>query len=652
MSYHHKLQQLLSPDGIDVTLAKIGLITSVLLLGLRLLTAQVLLVVIPLATGFGCLLYLGVRSKRDLGFSYPSLPQYVLGYLPAVVFGWLAVLVGLVFAVGGRTAPIYLLTGAIGATILAQALLVEEDGVATGLVLAQIVVAAVVIRMTALFVTPGFIGVDIWTHVPVFVGGIVQAESLAAIADSKYSMAPLYHSLGAVGALVFGSPRTGVYLSVGLLVPLSGLFVYGSADLLVPTRWALVATALYAFADQFIRWGLHVIPTSLGLVFFLGALYCVTKLFYTDELWVIALLLACSLGTVFTHQVSTAVVLVLLGMASVSVLIVRFLGGSTHGTTGRNDVGIVGAFLTTLVVTIVAWLNTPWYGEDPFLVQILATLVEVLTTDAGFLNLAGGGADGTGAVSSGVVAQVVPYIEWFGFGLLLLAAVVGGLAMLSMENPPGATFTYILTAVVMFLVVFGFSLFGVRTIMPGRWMGFMYAIFAVVGAAGLYHLAQNASRQVLLVVFLLLTLGYPTTMVVGEKATLDDPAFDDVQTRYSFTETELAAVDTIASIYPPSAENELATDHPYTEVFERLHGFESEEAAVGDAGVVSSSPVVFREYQVKGPAIFQTAGETPTQVDSRTVPADEICPSERNHVYANGDVMLCTMAAAQSGDAA
>lgn len=650
MSYVPRLQQWLAPERFDRTLAKVGLVTAVFLLGLRLLTEQVLLLVIPISIGTACLLYLEGRTDGETHFEYPRLPSGVIGYLPSAVFVGLTGLVLLTFVSGGRTIPVYLLTATVGSAILAQTLLVGEDDLTAGVVLAQILAAAVVVRLTALFVTPGYIGVDIWTHGPVFIDGIVEAGSLSPLAESKYSMAPLYHVIGAAGALVFGSVRTGLYLSVGLLVPLSAVFIYGAGKLLVPARWALVATALYVFADQAIRWGLHVIPTSLGLVFFLGALYALTKLFFTDDLWVIGLLVACSLAVVFTHQVSAAIVLVLLAVAAGSVLFSHAVESGGEGQSARSITGIVGTFLLTLVVTLASWAVTPWYADKPFLWQILDTFAAAVTTNAGFLNLAGSGAGGGAAASSGLVAELVPFVQWFGFGLLLLTVVVGGLAMLRMENPSGATLTYLVSGAAMFVIVFGFSLFGVRTIMPGRWIAFMYALFAIVGAAGLYYLSHHASRRVLVVVFLLVTVGYPSTMVVAEKATLDSPAFEDEFARFSYTESELAALHTIETIYPPGAERPIASDHPYKSIYGRAGGYTGQVATFENGRLASSSPVVARTYQGEGPAIFHEGGTAERQIASQSVSAEQVCPPERNRVYVNDMVKLCTTPASGGGE--
>ncbi|TQQ80268.1 ArnT family glycosyltransferase [Halonotius roseus] len=652
MSHQNGLPGWLSGTNLDTTLAKIGILASLLLLGLRLLTAQVLLVVIPVATGVACVLYFGVHRRQTTAFEHPVLPGVVVDYLPAAVVVGMAALVGSVWAAGGRTPVSYLLIGAIGSAILAQSLLVEKTDLSPSLVVAQILVSAVMIRLSALFVTPGFVGVDVWTHIPDFVAGIVETGSLSAIADSKYIMAPFYHTIGAIGTLVFGSARMGVYLSIGLLVPLSALLVYVTTTQLLGARWALVATTLFAFSGQFIRWGIHIIPTSLGVVFFLGAVYCVTRLSVADDLWLFTLLVTVSLATVFTHQVSTAVLLVFLAIASVAFVSTR-LFGATAGPSRRSVGGLVAVFLVTLVVTAVSWTATPWIGGESFLVQMAGILRGTLVGEAGFLNLAGGGGGsgggGGGAESVSLLADILPFIEWFGFALLFAASIVGGLAMLRGDHPPALTATYILGASTMFVIIFGFSLFGVRAILPGRWMAFMYALLAIMAAVGLAHLSGTASKRVLVAVFVLLAVSYPMSMAVTQKATLDSPAFDDTNPRYAYTASEIAAVETISKVYTPEEAADIDTDHPYYTLFGRLGGYTGWTVAVDDTGPATDHPVIHREYQTTGPATVHLAGEPPQSVRSSTVDPGRICPASRNHVYANGDVTMCTISPITGG---
>jgi len=650
MSHQNGLQGWLSTTNLDTTLAKVGIVASLLLLGLRLLTAQVLLVVIPVATGVACVLYFGVHRRQTTAFEHPVLPGVVVDYLPAAVIVGLAGLVGSVWMAGGRTPVSFLLIGAIGSTILAQSLLVAETDLSPSLVVAQILVSAVVIRLSVLFVTPGFVGVDIWTHIPDFVAGIAETGSLSSMSDTKYIMAPFYHLIGAIGTLIFGSVRMGVYLSIGLLVPLSALLVYATTTQLLAVRWALVATTLFAFADQFIRWGIHIIPTSLGLVLFLGVVYCVTRLSVADDLWLFGVLLTLCIVTIFTHQVSTAVLLVFLCIAAVSFVSARLLEGTAEPSR-RSAGGLVAVFLVTLTATIASWAATPWVAGESFLLRMVGVLRRTLAGEAGFLNLAGGGGGGGGggAERVGLLADLLPFIEWFGFALLFAAAIIGGLAMLRGDHPPALTATYSLSAATMFVIIFGFSLFGVRTILPGRWLVFMYALLAIMAAAGLAHLSGTASKRVLIAVFVVLAVSYPMSMAVTQKATLDDPAFEDTYPRYAYTDSEIAAVETISEVYTPEEAADIDSDHPYNTLFERYGGYTGRTIELDETGPTTNNPVIRRGYQATGPATVDIAGEPARSVRSRTVATDRICPVTRNHIYANSDVTMCTTSSITEG---
>jgi hypothetical protein len=644
VSHGRRLDAILSAERLDLTLAKIGIVASLLALSLRLVASQVFLVVIPAATGVACTLYVVVRGGYLTGQGLPTLSASVAGHLPAVTFFGLAGVVGLTHVSGGRTVPVYLLTGAVGTAILLQVLLADRNHFAHGVVLAELLVASVVTRLSALYATPGFVGVDVWTHVPVWVDGIARTGSLAPLAESKYVMAPVFHVLGAAGSFVFGSPRSGVYLTVGLLVPLSAVFLYLSAAEFVTRRWALFAATLFVFGDQFVRWGLHVIPTSLGLALFLATLYGLTRMFSTDAAtWTVGVTLLFALAVVFTHQVSTAVVVTLLGVAaSVAVLRDIVARQATLTTLSRTAISVVAVFVTTTLTTLVSWSVTPFAGGERFIWRRLRVFWTVLLSEAGFLELASEEAEtATAAEPTSLVSTLIPYVELFGFTLLLAGAVLGGLVIFHRRERIGVTFTYLASGALMFVIVFGMSFFGVRTLLPGRWIGFMYAPLSVLCAVGLAYLARTAPNRVVVVVFVVLAVGYPVTMVTAEKATLDSPAFDDAHSRFAYTESEIAAVETIQSIYPATLTDRIATDHPYQTLFRQIAPYEGGTIVMGADGPTEDGPVVYRTYQTAGRPLFDRAAENPFPVERDTLAPDEVCEPTRNRVYATDDATLC-----------
>jgi len=640
MSYQTRLRDWFATREMDVTLAKLGLLVSVLLFSLQLLTADPFLFVIPLSTGSACVLYLLVENRRRTQFRTPTLPSHLAGFLPSLVFGGLAAYVLLVWSAGHRTLPAYLLAGAIGTVVLAQILLLDEDRLTPGTILLQVFALALVLRLSALFATPGFIGIDTWTHLPVYVDGIVQSGSLSAMGDSKYVMAPIYHVFTALGTLVFGSSRLALYLTLGLVIPLAGLFIYEAGTLVMPVRWALFATALYAFADEFIRWGLYIIPTSLGLVFFLALVYALTEILITDaEWWAVALAAVFSLAVIFTHQVSTAIMLLTLGVAA-GVALGQDLVSRAAGFT-RRATALAALFVLSVVVTTGSWMLTPWTGETNFLLARLSLLWETILREAGFLNLASEGVAGGGPAGGQTAVDVLlPFLELFGLGLLLAMAVVGGLVMLRWDGPYDVSLTYVAIGAVLFVAVFGLSFVGVRVLLPGRWKVFMYVPLVLIGAVGLYYVTQTASRGLVMAVVLLVALTYPVGMFVTQSATTDSPAFPDEVPRVAYNEAEIGAVNTIAAIYPP-AQGTIQTDHPYWQFFWKRYDYDARGLAVGPDGVDSSTAVVYRDYQSTGPAVFYDSSEPPRAQHSRDVSAATICPADRDTVYANDQAKLC-----------
>lgn len=653
MSYQGQLREMIHAKRPDVTVAVIGVLLSISLLGLQFLTYRPLIVVIPLSTGLACSAYLATVNRRPTEVKLPTLGTLAAGYLPALVVFGLAGFVALVVQAGARTLPAYLLAAGIGSLIFGQILLLDESLLNAPRMLLQILAAAVVIPLAGLLVTPGYVGVDIWTHLPVFVQGIVDTGTLAGLEGSKYLLAPIYHAFAAVGTTLFGSPRMAVYLTLGLIVPLSVLFVYGAGSLLLPTRWALLATALFAFSEHAIEWGMHLIPQSLGLVFLLGVFYCVTRIFMRNaEREVVALLGLFSVAVVFTHQVSTAILLAFLGIAAivaVSMDVAR--GWPFKAGLSRTTRPLAGVFLSTTVLTLISWANTPHSGDSIFLWDMLTTTQELFAESAGFLNLPGDEELPAYAVSGGggVVDLLVPYVVLAGFAILLCVAVVGGLVLFRWDQPVDVSLTYQLVAAGFFVATFGFSIFGFRAFLPGRWLAFLYIPLALLGAMGVYYLYRTTSRRVVMAAVIVLALAYPGSMIVSESATMDSPAFEDQFVRFSYTEAEVSAVRTISTIHPPSAESAIATDHPYSTLFSPLGGYTHETLALGADSGAFDGPVVYREYQSTGPVSFTVPGEEPRPFYSRSVAAGIVCPPERNVAYANDQVRLCTSTATTEG---
>ena len=659
----------LSEVRFDVAAAVVGLVAAVGLLPLAALTSSLYVRTVPVVLGAACGVYLlSVRREGAVERRLPAVDAS--GVAAAELVGIALVGIATWAALAGtRTLGILVASGAVGAAILLETVFLAEEALDERLVLAQILAHAFVVRYTGLFTTPGFVGVDSWEHTTQYAAAVQRAGSLSPLADAKYFLAPVHHLVTVVGSDLLGvSLRLSLYLVVGSTVVLSVLLVYGTARYFVDARWALFATGAFAMTDQAIRWGMHVIPTSLGLVFFLGVVFAVVRLLHAETGaadW--ALLGGSIVAVTLTHQVSAFVSLVFVGSAVVAQLLVGRVGwtagaGSLAGSaalgaesgdpitdgaswTAPGVVGLHGAFAFHLLFTGGVWAATPWGGE-PFLTRMVGIVALTVRRSAGFLNLASseGGAAAAAAGGSGpasaLLTRLATYVDAVGFLVLLFAAVLGGLALVRRHRSPQAAQTLVVAIGAMLFFSLGLPLFGIRTFLPGRWFAFAYALMAVVGAAGLRHLGTRFATRAAAAVLVVLVLAFPFAMVAGQKATLDDPTFDEQWSKYAYTESEIAAMETIGETTPASA-GAVFTDHPWRTAFKSSGAYFSD--TINLTRVDGTDPpydrVVYRDYQSTGAPKFTTVGGA---VVTRRIAHDRICPAGSNRVYENQNAELCT----------
>ncbi|MXV64121.1 hypothetical protein GS429_19035 [Natronorubrum sp. JWXQ-INN-674] len=648
----------LRPLRLDTVAAIGGLLIALALLPLRLFASQIYLNTVPPILGTACVLYLVSLYQRDQSRAVPTLPSAVSMALPSIVLSGLAGLIALTVAQGTRTPLFFGLAGMVGTLVIGQIVFADDRDLHVGLLLVQIVCFAFVFRFTALYATPGYIGIDIWTHAEL-TRAILAEQSVSGIADDKHYASPFYHLLVAASSLLYDvSIRTAVVLSVGLVMPLSVLLVYATTNLLVSPRWATLATACYALASHVAMWGMHLIPTSLGLVFFLGMLYAlirVMRIEYTFRDF--SLLLLLSVAVILTHQVSTFIMLVLLLAAFIAQLLFEIgpLGLSRLDTSvfrAKKPVNLVGLVIFNFGLTIFVWSLTP-YRQQSFLATVLSFFNQTLEESAGFLNIASDSssdaAEGGAEATPTLLEQAVPYVDALGFLFLLGATFVGCLYVVHRRRAEQSVFTLLLATAFMLVFVLGLPMFGIRNFIPTRWFAFLFAPMAILGAIGLRTLSRGLNPSLVLSVLLVFVLVYPGAMILAAESNVDNPVFDDRHERLAYDESELAAAESIAELTgsPDGGEirpdQQLHTDHPYQTLLSRTGAYPSTTTAtVPDDGVADHEYAVARSTQSTGGTYF-----TDADGNGRLEPVsqDRLCTPDQATVYTNGDVTMCTASA-------
>ncbi|WP_368408590.1 hypothetical protein [Halorussus halophilus] len=637
----------------DVNAAVIGLVMALAMFPLRFVIDQIYVETVPLVLGLACLLYLAAAYTDNFSSGLPTVSRPVSRLLPSIALVGMAMLILVAVLSGGRTLLFYSIAGITGTVVLIQTLFTHEEDFQTALYLFEIVTLAFIVRFAALYTTPGLIGIDIWTHIYGLAAQIQEANSLSAIANNKHVASPLFHLIVVTTSMFADvSLRTGLYLSIGIVMPLSVLLVYATTAHIVNARWAVIAALLFSFGDYFIEWGIHLIPTSHGLIFYLAVLYMLVRVMRTDyRMRDFGLLVFLTVAVIFTHQVSSFIMLVLLGAALLAQLVLQlglFDPPDAKGALGsKNPANLVGLLVFDMGLAIFTWSLTP-YNQGSFLGTVLSYLTETIESSAGFGNTAQGVQEVEGVASQipdpTLLEQVTTYIDATGFLLLLFGAFVGCLYVVNRRHARHSVFTLLISSAFMLVFVLGLPMFGIRNFIPQRWFAFLYAPLAILTAVGFRYFSAELDPRIFAVGLVIFALVFPGAMVMSNNGTLDNPAFDH-QTRVSYTQTELAAVDSIAEMTgSPESGNLLPqeviySDQPYYQVFMRTGSYPAEMATVpANDTQVNRNVTVYREYQSTGAPLWNvgTGVGWSSQIDK-----SRMCRPNQATLYTNGDVRLC-----------
>ncbi|WP_248905590.1 glycosyltransferase family 39 protein [Halocatena marina] len=649
---------------LDIIAGLLGLIAAIALMPLQFLLDQVYIRTLPIVLGCASTLYL-LAARDERHGEIATLSFTMARILPPLIILGSAALVVIAGFFEGRTLLFYDIAAAVGTALFAQILFVDNDYFSPGLSLFLIIVFGLVVRFAALYTTTGFIGIDVWTHMGHWTADVLEAQSLQPISDVKYYASPLYHLLVVGSSLLLDVPiRTALFIVVGVAMPISVLLIYATATFFVEPRWAVFATAVYATSASVIEWGIHLIPTSLGLIFFLAIFYSLDRMLRIDyKPRDFGLVVFFSVAVILTHQISAFIMLVFTG----SGLLAYFGLGlgifdigrpSWERSSTRESVNLTGLLVFDLGLITFMWSLTPHHGNS-FLMIILDYFVSTVEkSGVGQLQSTNAQNIPPNVMPQQTLMQsIVEYLDVLGFLLLLLLTIVGCLYIIRQENISHATFTCVIATVIMLMFVFGFPMFGITTFVPGRWYPFVAAPMAVIAAIGLPYLVKNTQPSVMVVVLLLFVVVFPAASILASESTQDQPAFTNTQTRYSYTESELAAMQAIDT-YAENKSTNWVTDHPYATAIERTESHNMESGAIQDGKVAGyernlelqngttttvlrdADTFIYRDYQGSGAAYYDLFYNNASVSYTPKVKLQQVC-SGKDILYMNDDVVIC-----------
>ncbi|RRJ30484.1 hypothetical protein [Halocatena pleomorpha] len=647
---------------LDIIAGLLGLLAAIAMLPLQLFLDDVYVRTLPIVLGIASLLYL-IAARDEYPGDLPTLSPMLSRLLPPLIVLGSALLILLAGIQGERTLLFYDIAAALGTTLLVTILFVDRDYFSPTMLLFLVVLFGMVFRFAALYTTPGFIGIDIWTHMGNWGPAILESQSLQPISGRKYYAAPLYHLLVVGSSLLLDIPlKMALYLVLGVAMPLSVLLIYSTATFFVRKRWAVFATAIYAMSAAVIEWGIHIIPTSLGLVFFLSVFYSLDRMLRIDyKPRDFGMVVFFSVAVILTHQISAFIMLVFTG----SGLLAYFALGlglfdigrpNWERSSTRESVNLTGLLVFDLGLITFMWSLTPQY-DGTFLTVMIGYFGDTLESGS-VGDLAGGTVPPSVAPQPSFMSTIIEYLDVLGFLLMLLLTIVGCYYIIRQENISHAMFTSVVATVLMLIFVFGFPMLGVRTFVPGRWFPFVAAPMAVVAAIGLSYLVNNTNPSVVVIVLLVFILAFPAASFLASDSTQESPPFSETQTRYSYTESEIAAVNVVDTYFEKN-QSMWSTDQPYYTVFERTEARSDEYMqasmfkngsvqgwvgtdATGNETLNESETIIYRDYHRKGAANFNFYYNNASTAHKPSVSFQQTCGDNMNILYSNKKVKICS----------
>ena len=633
---------------LDVIAAFLGIVVSFASLPLYLFVSHLYVIGIPLMIGIASTVYLlSVFFPRSRDLSPVSGDMARL--FPSLCILGMAILVVLASIQGVRSLIFYHIAIIVGALLFYQILFSRDGDFSVPVVLGQVLIFAFILRFAALYTSPEYVGIDIWTHVPNWTAAIIESESLAPLDGNKYYAAPWFHLLVAVTAMFGGaSLEHSLTFSAGIVLPLTTLLVYMTARLFTTPRWSTLAAAMVAVLGYMLEWSIHLIPTSLGLAFFGGIFFLLCRLLlYRFDTAEFILLILFNLGVVLTHQVATFITLVLLAASVLAVLVAsptwfehrHALSPEENRLTATN---LTGLFVFDLGFVTFMWSLTPMHGRS-FLETTWLFFQDTLTESDGFGDIYSERApEDAPLLEQTVIGQLVSVIDGTMFFILFALAVLGGLVALHQRYRSYPILMMGAAIAGMSFFVFVFPMFGVRSFIPRRWYAFMAIPMVILAAIGVAHVRREVPTPVALAILLVLALCFPAVGLISTPGSIDHPVFEEEQIRYSYSPSELAAVEAVSQRVTapedPTENTTLRTDHPYQTVFDRTESHPAGMLELSESGLGTPDIVVYRSYQSSGAAHF---GDGYGRSFSPGVAYDAICTPDRSATYDNGEVTMC-----------
>lgn len=596
-----KLRLLWARDRIDVAVAIAGTLLGVVISSMNLIYSNAYLITLGPILIIVCLLYLIFRRKL-LTPQPDSQASHSFILIINIIF-WLS-LAGSIYSLSTEILhrPLtYFILISLCASMIALQILYSRGRGTIYLILFEILLLSLSVRASAFFVFPTLPGSDPWAHIEYIRAFVTQGaipQSMPAPMSQEYLHLPIMHLSAASMKLITGVDyKMAMFLSTGLPLMLSTIFVFLIGRNLANTKIGLLAALLLSLADFHLEWGIQITPMSLGIALFTIIIYLLiwNKGYARASISALAILLM--LVLIMTHTVAAFVMFCFVLFFLIAMYAYRFLYRERGTQEGKTMVtpGLLGMYG---VAMLAYWTYVATAGGESFFAGMTHWLYRSVTTQAAFLI--------TRPVEAIGLSQILNIL---GFLLLVLWGILGSLLWLS-GKPPGKTkMGFIVTLILLLAIPFSFSAFGLRNVLPNRWFAFTYTILSVVAAVGIfaiiYHIHYHKLRNIILLCIALATSFF---MITNSLSNTDSPVYaPELNTPLVYTNSELVMAETIVEVY----DGKIIADLQYGQCILGIHlGRGDVSCAMLSEEALNSGLVIWRDVMAERPVGVFTGTET------------------------------------------
>lgn len=419
------------------------------------------------------------------------------------------------------------------------------------IVLLKIIVLSFLIYAGIYYEFPGIFGSDPWWHNDWIKQTINSGHiTLGSFRENSYYFFPVFHLAGALTTtLISLSINNSVFVSIGIVMAISSIFVFLIGEKIVNTKVGLLAALIVSLTSENIARATALIPMSLGYFLFLVILYLI---FVRNErkISIRLLVILLSMVLILTHTIASLVTLIVL--IGIFISIKPYKNASRYITS--YEVPSWNFIMLFIVTMLTMWMqNKPGYHS--FLVMNLEHLVNSLKNAEFAL---------TSAPIKTNISYPVMLLNQGAYLIILFLAIIGILAYISPKNYNREKIALIFVSGILLVPPNLFEFFGLNNILPGRWLIFIYIPLSILAISGLLRISNLIKSKMGSLFFIMLVLLFIIfNMITNSVGNNDSPLVFNNAYRIGYTQSEITAIGALSNMNS----GRPVTDIYYGEIF-------------------------------------------------------------------------------------